>query len=47
MISRVSYFYGNSHDSGISISNDKYLSLDNNKDDINTYIKKVALFLSK
>ena len=46
MISRVSYFYGNSHDSGISISNDKYLSLDNNKDDINTYIKKVALFLS-
>ena len=46
MISRVSYFYGNSHGSGIDISNDKYLSLDNNKDDINTYIKKVALFLS-
>ena len=46
MISRVSYFYGNSHGSGIDISNDKYLSLDNNKDDINAYIKKVALFLS-
>lgn len=46
MISRVSYFYGNSHNSGIDISNDKYLSLDNNKDDINAYIKKVALFLS-
>ena len=46
MIFRVSRFYGFFHGSGIDISNDKYLSLDNNKDDINTYIKKVALFLS-
>lgn len=46
MIFRVSRFYGIFHGSGIDISNDKYLSLDNNKDDINTYIKKVALFLS-
>ena len=45
MLARVSRYY-DFHAPGLNVDSDKYLSLDNNKDDINTYIKKVSLFLS-
>ena len=47
MLASVSSYYAPGfHQSGFNVDSDKYLSLDNNKDDINTYIKKVSLFLS-
>lgn len=45
MLARVSRYY-DFHAPGLNVDSDKYLSLDNNKDDINTYLKKVSLFLS-
>ena len=47
MLARVSRYYAaDFHAPGLNDDSDKYLSLDNNKDDINTYLKKVSLFLS-
>ena len=47
MLARVSRYYAaDFHAPGLNVDSDKYLSLDNNKDDINTYLKKVSLFLS-
>ena len=47
MLDRVSRYYAaDFHAPGLNVDSDKYLSLDNNKDDINTYLKKVSLFLS-
>lgn len=47
MLARVSRYYAaDFYAPGLNVDSDKYLSLDNNKDDINTYLKKVSLFLS-
>ena len=47
MLDRVSRYYAPGfHQSGFDEDNDKYLTLFNNQDNLNTYLKKVSLFLS-
>ena len=47
MLDRVSRYYSPGfHQSGFDEDNDKYLTLFNNQDNLNTYLKKVSLFLS-
>lgn len=47
MLARVSSYYAPVFpQSGFDEDNDKYLTLSNNKDNLNTYLKKVSLFLS-
>ena len=47
MLARVSSYYAPVFpQSGFNEDNDKYLTLSNNQDNLNTYLKKVSLFLS-
>ncbi|WP_173251617.1 MULTISPECIES: N-acetylmuramoyl-L-alanine amidase family protein [unclassified Streptococcus] len=47
MLARVSSYYAPGfHQSGLYVDSDKYLTLFNNQDNLNTYLKKVSLFLS-